>query len=182
MLSGGGAPASEPATGGPRARVRSLREVLAYTNQKVVWRFQEHYEVSDAQATLIFRDMLRWLWACGHARATDGPKLSIYRCMTVLDEMWHEFILFTQDYDRFCREYLGGYIHHEPATRLEREAFQKSAKRDHAAHHAREQERLTEVMGFIHDHLGERVMYRWFRTYRRRYPTEFFNTRRLPMS
>lgn len=161
---------------------RSLRHVLAYKNPKVVSRFQDHYEIGDTAATAIFRDTLRWLWACARSREIGGPKLAIFTSMTVIDEMWHEFILCTHDYSSFCDDYLAGYVHHEPFTRADRAAFHESSSRDPMAQRKLQEDQLTAIMGFIHDHLGERVMYRWFRTYKRRYTAEFLHSHRLPMT
>jgi hypothetical protein len=36
----------------------------------------------------------------------------------VVDELWHEFILFTRDYQDFCRTAFGRFLHHTPATAL----------------------------------------------------------------
>jgi hypothetical protein len=33
----------------------------------------------------------------------------------VVDQAWHEFILFTKEYARFCKEYCDRFIHHQPA-------------------------------------------------------------------
>jgi hypothetical protein len=33
-----------------------------------------------------------------------------------VDEVWHQFILFTRQYVSFCERFLGHYLHHEPAT------------------------------------------------------------------
>jgi hypothetical protein len=35
-----------------------------------------------------------------------------------VDELWHEFILYTRDYDHFCRHAFGGFLHHTPAVIL----------------------------------------------------------------
>jgi len=35
-----------------------------------------------------------------------------------VDEVWHQFILFTQQYNQFCEEMLGEYLHHIPKTSL----------------------------------------------------------------
>ena len=35
-----------------------------------------------------------------------------------VDEVWHQFILFTPQYHKFCNEMLGGYFHHIPKTSL----------------------------------------------------------------
>lgn len=34
----------------------------------------------------------------------------------VADELWHEFILYTRDYQRFCQEAFGRFLHHSPAA------------------------------------------------------------------
>ena len=31
-----------------------------------------------------------------------------------VDEVWHQFILFTQKYNGFCEEFLGYFLHHSP--------------------------------------------------------------------
>ena len=36
----------------------------------------------------------------------------------VADELWHEFILYTRDYDAFCKKAFGGFLHHTPAVAL----------------------------------------------------------------
>jgi hypothetical protein len=33
-----------------------------------------------------------------------------------VDEVWHAFLLFTHEYDAFCRSILGEFIHHVPRT------------------------------------------------------------------
>ncbi len=37
------------------------------------------------------------------------------------DDLWHEFILYTRDYDAFCRRAFGGFLHHTPAVVLVKE-------------------------------------------------------------
>lgn len=36
----------------------------------------------------------------------------------VVDDLWHEFILYTRDYQQFCKKAFGGYMHHAPAVAL----------------------------------------------------------------
>ena len=37
----------------------------------------------------------------------------------VVDDAWHEFILFTRAYNDFCRQGLGRFLHHTPAEAME---------------------------------------------------------------
>ena len=36
----------------------------------------------------------------------------------VVDDLWHEFILFTRDYQNFCQQAFGRFLHHTPAVRM----------------------------------------------------------------
>ena len=36
----------------------------------------------------------------------------------VADDLWHEFILYTREYDAFCRRAFGTFLHHTPAVVL----------------------------------------------------------------
>jgi hypothetical protein len=38
----------------------------------------------------------------------------------VVDDLWHEFILYTKNYDQFCRQAFGRFLHHTPAVVLGR--------------------------------------------------------------
>jgi hypothetical protein len=39
-----------------------------------------------------------------------------------IDEIWHNFILFTADYARFCDKYVGFFLNHQPLTVAEKAA------------------------------------------------------------
>lgn len=39
----------------------------------------------------------------------------------VADDLWHEFILYTRNYDAFCRRAFGRFMHHTPAVVLSRD-------------------------------------------------------------
>ena len=36
----------------------------------------------------------------------------------VVDDLWHEFILYTRNYEKFCKQAFGRYFHHTPAAVL----------------------------------------------------------------
>ena len=46
----------------------------------------------------------------------------------VADDLWHEFILYTRDYGRFCDRAFGRFLHHTPAVML-----REGARRDNSA-------------------------------------------------
>ena len=44
----------------------------------------------------------------------SGKKLAM--TSKAVDAVWHQFILFTQEYHDFCNKFLGSYLHHRPNT------------------------------------------------------------------
>ncbi|MFM9970362.1 MAG: glycine-rich domain-containing protein [Burkholderiales bacterium] len=46
------------------------------------------------------------------------PKEQLGMPSRVADDLWHEFILDTREYTRFCRRAFGRYFHHVPATAM----------------------------------------------------------------
>jgi hypothetical protein len=47
-----------------------------------------------------------------------GGKQPVSMPSQVVDELWHEFILFTRHYEAYCRQAFGGFLHHAPAVTL----------------------------------------------------------------
>lgn len=84
----------------------SIEEVLEFTfpelERKLV---QLGYE--EGFARTLFKDVLRFLWIHSHEGEPFTPSVAI-------DEVWHEFILFTREYRDFCEQYLGRFVHHCP--------------------------------------------------------------------
>src|SRR6185436_8464701 len=35
-----------------------------------------------------------------------------------VDDLWHEFILYTRDYEQFCKRAFGHFMHHTPAVAM----------------------------------------------------------------
>jgi len=51
------------------------------------------------------------------AYLTSGRKF-VSMPSQVVDELWHEFILYTRQYERFCQKAFGRFLHHTPAMVL----------------------------------------------------------------
>jgi hypothetical protein len=54
-------------------------------------------------------EVLRFLYLCAHSNSTLTPS-------ALVDSVWHEFILFTRHYGRFCEKQIGYFIHHQPSA------------------------------------------------------------------
>ncbi|MEY4581002.1 MAG: hypothetical protein RL701_5705, partial [Pseudomonadota bacterium] len=115
-------------------RVAPLEEVLAFDYPWVVPKFRERYALSLCETQDIFQETKRWLWLIAYSQATPGaPKpLTIIGLneLTVVDEMWHTFVLFTEAYTQFCHRYFGRYLHHMPSTAEDHERVRREMQRD----------------------------------------------------
>lgn len=82
----------------------------------------------------------------------------MYEIWFVIDEMWHIFILHSREYHRFCYEYFGTYIHHQPFEH----SHYKSADLENIAIRT---QKIQKKMEDVYDAFGPVVMRRWFSTY-----------------
>ncbi|MHB8651517.1 MAG: glycine-rich domain-containing protein [Minisyncoccota bacterium] len=61
----------------------------------------------------LFEEMKGFLYLCATNDGAMAPPEDI-------DEIWHNFILFTRDYAAFCEQHFGFFINHQPLTEAER--------------------------------------------------------------
>ncbi len=47
-----------------------------------------------------------------------GGRRDVSMPSEIADQLWHEFILYTQAYREFCSKAFGGFLHHTPAVML----------------------------------------------------------------
>ena len=152
---------------------KGLEAALAYRNEDVIARFLKLYDIPPEEAEELFVETLKWMWLLNEAN-----ECLIYPEMLMLDEMWHNFVLFTHDYSEYCIEYLGSFLDHQPATVAAakehddlRASDPKAAKAAYLAAYEKQLEATVDL-------LGEETALRWHAEYRNRYDVEFFATRR----
>src|SRR5688572_9009956 len=86
---------------------RLLERVMQYDNLDLRVRLQEKMHLTPETALVLFGDLKRFMYLCGSMPGRWNPTREI-------DEAWHHFILFTKDYEHFCQQCFGRFIHHEP--------------------------------------------------------------------
>lgn len=78
---------------------------------RVKERVGRHYpHLSDDQLSLIMHGLRQYLQFCNTSihETVSMPSRAV-------DTAWHEFILFTRDYNQFCERGIGRFLHHLPA-------------------------------------------------------------------
>lgn len=81
---------------------------MQFPLSRVISRYRKDYGVSEEDAKLHEQELRRYL--CIAAIYHDGP----WPMVRSLDGLWHTFILFTRDYQKFCNALGVPLIHHEP--------------------------------------------------------------------
>lgn len=80
----------------------------------LVARLQKKYpNLTDVQIALVFQGLRDYFAICHKA---NGSKIAMPS--RIVDEAWHEFILFSRDYAEFCQDAFGHLLHHNPSTPL----------------------------------------------------------------
>lgn len=138
----------------------SLSELLQYKHPALIDNYSRNFNLETRSAELVFEDMLRYLWLSAKHREDceiepENSQLQfslvMHEEMRPLDEMWHNFILYTRDYTNFCQTYFGQYLHHQPdmALTLTLDETQFS-------------EEMEKYLSYLWENLGEEIVCRWF--------------------
>jgi hypothetical protein len=91
-----------------------MQRLLAYEAPFLVEKLLlEHVVETEDEARALFTEVKRYLVAA-HANARGEKDCSMYSL--VVDEAWHQFVLFTHEYTEFCHSFFGRYIHHIPGN------------------------------------------------------------------
>ncbi|ETX08755.1 glycine-rich domain-containing protein [Candidatus Entotheonella palauensis] len=88
-------------------RKEVVERAMSFPMDKVIYRYQQEKQLSTVQAQQHERELKRFLALVAlndKGYGMNGP----------IDALWHTFILFTKQYQRFCQEVAGRFIHHEP--------------------------------------------------------------------
>ncbi|MDQ6962483.1 MAG: hypothetical protein Q9M28_08155 [Mariprofundaceae bacterium] len=70
-------------------------------------RIMQQCELNDHDVMSLFTELLKYLEVNAKSSQKRTPSI-------VVDDAWHEFILFTKLYAQHCHQHYGKFIHHRP--------------------------------------------------------------------
>ncbi|WP_133295630.1 hypothetical protein [Burkholderia reimsis] len=85
-----------------------ISAAMSFPLGRVIDHYVITYNVSHEEAAEHERELRRFLTLC----ALGGAKAR-YGIGKPIDDLWHDFILFTKTYTDFCQSVAGKYIHHK---------------------------------------------------------------------
>lgn len=157
----------------------SLEKVMAYTNEEVVYRFYDNYDVDIEEARDIFNELKRFLFLA--AKYGDTQRIFTHEALYIIDEMWHTFILFTKDYHDFCMDHFGFFLHHNIVKRDVKMQAVKELEEDREKAAETLKPMLRKYYTLIYETLGEEVLVKWMKTYGSKYTKPYLNSIRRPI-
>ncbi|WP_426233528.1 glycine-rich domain-containing protein [Pararhizobium sp. DWP3-4] len=87
-------------------------EALAFEAPYLVEKLlKDHVVSSSKEAEALFREVKRYL-----VLTASSPTIAWGMYSLRIDQIWHQFILFTRQYIEYCRANFGKYIQHAPST------------------------------------------------------------------
>ena len=92
--------------------VPSLDSVMSYQHPWLLARLVERVGLDAVVAQELFDETKRFLYLCA---VSDQPLAPTAR----IDEVWHNFMLYSEDYAEFCDSQFGFMIHHRPWSKAE---------------------------------------------------------------
>lgn len=142
----------------------ALNDILAYEHPGVVARFRRDNPQKADRAEILFKDLLRFFWASkrhqhDRRQAPEAAELDFIFIMDEemrdIDQMWHVFLLYTEDYMNFCHKYFNEYLHHKPdiVPNMEKGVLDADTLFEN---------NLEKFLQYNYDVLGEEVVTRWF--------------------
>lgn len=157
-----------------------LEKCLAFECEDIPDRLRKSmYELSEEEAQNWWMEGKKWIWllAESHMDAKEHPHLSLFIDSSTfwLDEIWHNFVLFTREYHKFCQDNFGFYVHHAPATKKDKEERKERAdlgEEDMAKMKEETQKTLEILYEYIYDKLGEDTLLKWYDEYAEKYSRE----------
>jgi hypothetical protein len=102
-----------------------IQKVIDYQLPRVRARYQKDYKVSAAIAKEHETELKRYLILSSEY---DQDEWAMYS--PDVDNFWHTFLLFTKDYDRFCKAMFGKFLHHEPMDKKYEDVQEALRKKD----------------------------------------------------
>ncbi|MCZ4611890.1 hypothetical protein O3S80_50725 [Streptomyces sp. Lzd4kr] len=151
-----------------RGQPKTLATVMSYDAPQVVHKFLEFFQMSYSEAEDLFGHLKKWLWFCA-MRMRQGESSTITHELLLIDEMWHCFILFTREYAEFCDKYLGGFVHHAPTTKDQKDRMSREISNDRQAFMERRQGELRSQCEAIAGILDAQTLFTWYVEFPRRY-------------
>ncbi len=138
-------------------------KIINYCHLETIARFGSVTGLSLSESKTVFRELIKFLWLRNKLiqdsdkRKKGLPKKIYMRDeMIFMDEMWHIFLQYMEDYEQFCQRSFGRVLLHRPTPENEK------AWRVQASIRIQMEEEYEKYFKYIYENLGSRTAKKWF--------------------
>jgi hypothetical protein len=96
--------------------ISNPEQLAMFDHPGLIRRYADRSGIKLDEAAHRFNELKKFLYMCAVSDFPCVPSKQI-------DDIWHEFVLYTKDYQDFCAHFLGGFIHHNPTEQGDTEAY-----------------------------------------------------------
>jgi hypothetical protein len=97
----------------------AFEQIARFDHPDLIRQYASKNGIDPNEAAKHFVELKKFLYLCATSDLPCAPSKA-------LDNIWHEFILHTRDYQDFCLWFLGTFIHHQPSDRVEVESYART--------------------------------------------------------
>lgn len=151
------------------------RELEEYQHDGVIGKFRDEWDVDEKEAREIFSEMKKFLYISEIAQQ-KCMQIEIDEPTLIIDKMWHHFILFTNDYEAFCKKFFGKFLHHIPFSAEHLAQSIKDSARSGMTLHEHKQMRLGRQLELIESILGIETVKKWYVEFANSYSPSMMNS------
>jgi len=151
-------------------QILSDQAYINYSNENVLFRFSNRYRIPEEEIRDLFQETKKFIAIC------TEPNIYVNDDLLIIDEMWHNFILFTPAYAEFCQQFFQRFIHHIPMGKHEREKFIELKDKDPEKAKNNYLQREELLMSTVYELCGEETVKKWFKDYPEKYTKEYITS------
>jgi len=155
-------------------------ELNEYKHNGVIGKFKDEWDIDTQQAQEIFEEMKKFLYISAYAQS-KCIEFEIDEPILIIDKMWHHFIMFTSDYEKFCHKFFGRMLHHIPfcTDHLAQKIKDLSARG--VTLNEYKSQRLQRQLETISTTFGNDTLIKWYIDYGNKYSPEQMNMLQRPV-
>jgi hypothetical protein len=147
-----------------RIKTISFDDVMKYQNELVVDRMLRDYPtMTKKTAQKAFDEMKKFLFVKFRAFMENRPAEKapyMYDEIDTIDYAWHAFLLFTNHYGDFGRNYFSTFLHHKTQSFMDAQSGVIKAVEDNGPKPAVVNKK--EILDYMRETLGDETYQRWF--------------------
>lgn len=148
----------------------SLAEALDFEHEEdIIDGFINRYNITRSEAKEIFEETKKWLWLASETEKDNAQNLFIDTPLAIIDEMWHNFILYTKHYHKYCIEKFQKFIHHTPTSSKIKEENRISLENNPVEAIRKKREETHSQLSYIYDKLGAETVIKWYEEFPSKY-------------